>query len=57
MGPWECRFAFHGHVVVFQHLDSGEKQMAMENSEMLEGTANADGELEGTELELSALNI
>ena len=29
MVPWECRFASHGHAVVFQRLDSGEKPMAM----------------------------
>ena len=31
--PWECRLASHGHAVVFQLLDSGEKPMAMENSD------------------------
>ena len=31
--PWECRLASHGHAVVFQLLDSGEKPMIMENSD------------------------
>ena len=30
---WECRFASHGHAVVFLFLDSGETPMAREISD------------------------
>ena len=46
MGPWECRFASHGHAVVFQLLDSGEKPMTMENSDKVMPTCRNPGRLD-----------
>ena len=43
--PWECRFASHGHAVVFQLLDNGEKPMAMENSDTVMPTCRNPGRL------------
>ena len=44
--PWESRFGSHGHTVVFQLLDSGEKPMAMENSDTVMPTCRSPGMLE-----------
>ena len=43
---WECRFASHGHAIVFQLLDSGEKPMAMENSDTVMPTCRNPGRLD-----------
>ena len=40
MVPWECRFASHGHAVVFQLLDSKEMPMDMENSDTVMPTCS-----------------
>ena len=44
--PWECRCTSRGHAVVNQLLDSGEKPMAMENSDMVMPTYSNPGRLE-----------
>ena len=44
--PWECRFASHGHRVVFHFLDSGEKPMAMKNSDTVLPTCRNPGTLD-----------
>ena len=44
--PWECRFASHGHAVVFQFLVSGEMPMAMENSYTVIPTCRNPGSLD-----------
>ena len=44
--PWECRFASHGHAVFFLLLDSGEKPMAMENSDTAMPTSRKPGRLD-----------
>ena len=61
--PWECRFASHGHAVVFQFLDSGETPMAMENSDTVMPTYRNPGRLDkadtaeaGTDVPLRGLN-
>ena len=63
MVPWECRFASHGHAVVFQLLDSGEKPMDMENSDKVTPTFRNPGRLDmadtaeaGTDVPSTRLN-
>ena len=63
MLPWECRFASHGHAVVFQLPDSGEKPMAMESSDMVMPTYRnpsrldmADTAEKGTDVPSMGLN-
>ena len=46
MVPCECRFASHGHAIVFQLLDSGEKPMAMENSDTVMPACRNPGRLD-----------
>ena len=63
MVPWECRFASHGHAVVFQLLDSGEKPMAIENLDTMMPTCRNPGRLDmadtaeaGTDVPSRSLN-
>ena len=57
MVPWECRFASHGHAVVFQLLDSGENSMANENSDTVKPTCRNPGRLDMADIDVPSRGL